>query len=80
MAKRSAAVDSVMQPAAKKQKGAKPLAALPPSKDDKRVTSTSWVDGKDRITATTHAACKGKGCKDCGGWGFTKQIDAQLPL
>jgi hypothetical protein len=83
MAKRQAATDSVMQPAAKKRKqpGAKPLAALPPSKDDKRVTSTVvGSEGGAVILATTHSACKGRGCDDCNGLGFTKGIQAQTSL
>lgn len=36
-----------------------------------RETSTQYRTAGGVITATRHAACEGKGCVECQGWGFT---------
>lgn len=38
--------------------------------------TTTYVDGDGQtVHAAYHAACMGKGCKDCNGLGFTKTVE-----
>jgi hypothetical protein len=42
-------------------------------------TTTSWKTQGPPVTATTHAACAGKGCAECHGLGFTTQTPTRAP-
>jgi hypothetical protein len=62
------------------QPGAKPLKALGKPKDAGREHDTVWMERGEKVTASRHEECEGKGCDGCEDKGFRIRREQMLVI